>query len=128
RIESVTAVGIGTVPFQVLGEERVVIHEMSRFETPWALHARRIHLLWWAPSVPPCGYAAFDIQFSVPHSVLGVPQPRQATPVAAERIAENEFLHVAVNDNGAFDVTDKASGTVYRGVGTLDDTGDVGDE
>src|SRR5438034_7388240 len=33
QIASVTLVGGGAVPFQVLGEEDVVSHEMSRFET-----------------------------------------------------------------------------------------------
>ncbi len=50
------------VEFQVLGEDIVVSHVMSRYETPWALNVRRLHVLWWAPSLPPCGYAAFDIR------------------------------------------------------------------
>ena len=49
------------VEFQVLGEEQIVSHVMSRFETPWALNVRRVHVLWWAPALPPCGYAAFDL-------------------------------------------------------------------
>ena len=50
------------VEFQVLGEEQVVSHVMSRYETPWALNVRRLHVPWWAPALPPCGYAAFDLQ------------------------------------------------------------------
>ena len=51
----------GRVEFQVLGEEQVVSHVMSRYETPWALNVRRLHVAWWAPALPPCGYAAFDL-------------------------------------------------------------------
>ena len=60
RITSVTVAGGDAVPFQILDEQDVIVHEMSRFETPWALHARRIRLVFWAPSLPPCGYQAFD--------------------------------------------------------------------
>jgi alpha-mannosidase len=52
------------VEFQVLGEVRVVSHMMSRYETPWALNVRRLHVLWWAPSLPPCGYAVFDLRIA----------------------------------------------------------------
>ena len=50
------------VEFQVLGEAQVVCHVMSRYETPWALNVRRLHVAWWAPALPPCGYAAFDLR------------------------------------------------------------------
>ena len=57
------------VEFQVLGEEQVVSHVMSRYETPWALNVRRLHVAWWAPALPPCGYAAFDLHFGTPTTV-----------------------------------------------------------
>lgn len=84
RIESVETAGGGPLPFQLLGEERIVVHEMSRFETPWALHVRRIHLLWWAPSVPPCGYASFDVRFGPGAALKGCAtsaKPATAAPV-----------------------------------------------
>ena len=127
RIESVATAGGGPLPFQLLGEEPIVVHEMSRFETPWALHARRIHLLWWAPPVPPCGYAAFDVRIGANEAVR-VAQPFRAAVAGNDRSAENEFLRLTVNDDGTFEVMNKASGMTHHGVGLLDDTGDVGDE
>jgi alpha-mannosidase len=105
------------VPFQVLGEERVVHHEMSRYETPWAVNVRRVHLAWWAQTLPPCGYAIFD---------LTVGESRAATPAAPR--CENEHLAVSVNDDGTFDIRDKHTGTIYRNAAALEDVGDVGDE
>src|SRR3954451_13333766 len=54
------------VEFQILGEEPLVTHVMSKYETPWALNVRRLHVLWWAPSLPPCGYAVFDLAIGPP--------------------------------------------------------------
>ncbi len=122
-ITSVTVAGGDAVPFQILDERDVIVHELSRFETPWALHARRIRLVFWAPSLPPCGYQAFDLGIA-PGSAPA------AGPVvsAADRSAENEWLRMSVNDAGSLDVVEKSTGTVFRGVGSIEDGGDVGDE
>jgi alpha-mannosidase len=138
RIAGVTAAGGRAMPFQVLGEEDVIAHEMSRFDTPWALHVRRVHLVWWA-AVPSCGYSAFDL-FVCDGTGTGtdagtgtgtakaVPYGSGTGVSATDRSAENEFLRLAINDDGTLDVDDKTTGAVFRGVGLLEDTGDVGDE
>jgi len=133
-IEDVTGPDGDRVEFQVLGEERVVNHVMSRYETPWALNVRRLRVLWWAQALPACGYAAFDLRVVTP----GAPGAAKAAPynsaygrrlvIAGERAAENERLRLAVNDDGTFEVTDKASGVTYSRVASLEDVGDVGDE
>jgi mannosylglycerate hydrolase len=129
-IEEVVAPDGQRVEFQVLGEERVVSHVMSRFETPWALNVRRLHVLWWA-ALPPGGYAAFDLLVAAP----GVPKPApyaagygRRLVTAGERSAENERLRVTIADDGTFEVTDRASGMTYTGVAAFEDVGDVGDE
>jgi len=140
-IEEVTGPDGNPVEFQVLGEERVVSHLMSRYETPWALNVRRLHVLWWAQALPPCGYAAFDLQIATPGArgaAKAAPDVHAAAPyssaygrrlvTAGERWAENERLRLAVNDEGTFQVTDKASGVTYSHVASLEDVGDVGDE
>jgi 2-O-(6-phospho-alpha-D-mannosyl)-D-glycerate hydrolase len=130
RIARITTVDGDEVPFQVLGDEETIVHEMSRFETPWALHARRLRLLWWAPSVPPCGYAAFDLQLSsvARAAAAGRRVMRPAPVVATNRTAENDLVRIALNDDGTVDVTDKTTGRVFAGAGLIEDTGDVGDE
>ena len=75
------------VEFQILGEEPLVTHVMSRYETPWALNVRRLHVLWWAPALPPCGYAAFDLTVGAAERSRRRPPSRRA---AADKYAENE--------------------------------------
>jgi len=86
------------VEFQVLGEEQVVSHVMSRHETPWALNVRRLHVLWWAPALPPCGYAAFDLRVGV---VQAFPPPlapgNRASYGEARRSATREGGRPAVS-------------------------------
>jgi Glycosyl hydrolases family 38 C-terminal beta sandwich domain/Glycosyl hydrolases family 38 C-terminal domain len=125
------------LPFQVLEQSEVIVHEMSRFETPWALHARRIRLLWWAPSLPPCGYQAFDFRVgsaAPPDAYVASGSSRTSSAVSARvvtataRSAENDRLRITVNDAGTLDVVNKSSGAAFHGVGALEDGGDVGDE
>ncbi len=42
-------------------------------------------------------------------------------------VMENETLRVAIGENGNFSLTDKRNGAVYRDLGALEDTADVGD-
>ena len=66
----------------------LVTHVMSRYETPWALNVRRLHLLWWAPALPPCGYAAFDLTPSAPADAqrcAGRPTARQRRRASSPR-------------------------------------------
>jgi alpha-mannosidase len=134
-IEEVSGSGGERVEFQVLGEARVVSHVISRFETPWALNVRRLHVLWWAQALPPCGYAAFDLRLTAPGAAGATPGGTtyasaygRRLVTAGERWVENERLKLSVNDDGTFEVTDKASGVTYSRVAALEDVGDVGDE
>jgi 2-O-(6-phospho-alpha-D-mannosyl)-D-glycerate hydrolase len=117
--------------FQVVREERIVSHVMSRYETPWALNVRRLHVLWWAQALPPCGYAAFDLRIEAAGAARLVPYAAgygRRLVTAGERSAENERVKLSVNDDGTFQVTDKASGVTYSRVAAFEDVGDVGDE
>jgi alpha-mannosidase len=113
------------VEFQILGEDTLVTHVMSRYETPWALNVRRLHLLWWAPALPPCGYAAFDIAIGAAdeHAAAG-----RRLVSGGDKYAENERIKISVNHDGTFEVSDKASGVTYHRVASIEDVGDVGDE
>ena len=113
------------VEFQILGEEPLVTHVMSRYETPWALNVRRLHVLWWTPSLPPCGYAAFDLAIGTPGNAAAAGRRLVG---GGEKFAENERLKMSVNHDGTFEVSDKASGVTYHRVAALEDVGDVGDE
>jgi mannosylglycerate hydrolase len=113
------------VEFQILGEEPLVTHVMSRYETPWALNVRRLRVLWWAPRLPACGYTAFDIAVGAAgeHAATG-----RRLVSGGDKYAENERLKISFNHDGTFEVSDKATGVTYHRVAALEDAGDVGDE
>jgi mannosylglycerate hydrolase len=113
------------VEFQILGEETLVTHVMSRYETPWALNVRRLHLLWWAPTLPPCGYAAFDIAIggAAEHLAAG-----RRLVSGGDKYAENERVKISFNHDGTFEISDKATGVTCHRVAAIEDVGDVGDE
>src|SRR4051794_14490532 len=125
-ITGVAAPGGEPVEFQILGEQPLVTHIMSLYETPWALNVRRLHVLWWAPSLPPCGHAAFDLTVGIADSTAAAPGRRLVS--GADRFADNERLKIAVNHDGTFEVSDKATGVTYHRVAAIEDVGDVGDE
>lgn len=138
----------GTLPFQVLGEEDVVTFVMSRFETPWALRARRLRLVFHG-EVPACGHAAFDLAMSeastTPAKARGyIASASSTTPAKAggyvassvasgfsrtdHRSAKNGHVSISINDDGTVDLVDGSTGTCYPRCGALEDVGDVGDE
>jgi len=119
-ISAVYAADGAPVEFQILDERQLVRHEMSRFETPWALNTRRVRVAWWAARLPPCGYASFD--FTVAPQSASPPAPTSHTAI------ENERLAVSANADGTFEVRDKHTAVVYHSVAALEDVGDVGDE
>src|SRR4029079_10337261 len=93
------------VEFQILAEEALVTHVMSRYETPWALNVRRLHLLWWAPALPPCGYAAFDITLGLADAQVA---GGRRLVSGGDKYAENERIKMSINHDGTFEVSDKA--------------------
>jgi 2-O-(6-phospho-alpha-D-mannosyl)-D-glycerate hydrolase len=119
-IAAVHAADRAPVDFQILDERQLLHHEMSRYETPWALNMRRIRVAWWAPRLPPCGYTSFDFTIAPHHVATRAPTP--------DVTIENERLAVSANADGTFEVTDKHTGVAYHGVAALEDVGDVGDE
>jgi alpha-mannosidase len=124
-ITNVTAADGHSVEFQILGEAALVTHVMSRYETPWALNVRRLHLLWWAPTLPSCGYAAFDLTIGTADAPASVGRRLVS---GGEKFAENERIKMSTNHDGTFEISDKASGVTYHRVAAIEDGGDVGDE
>lgn len=75
-----------------------------------------------AVGLPACGYATFYL-------VPGLP----SEPVTSDLDfggdwAENSLVRVQVHRDGTFDVVDKRTGAVFRGLGALESGGDRGDE
>lgn len=111
------------VPVQVLDESNVISWVMSRFETPWALHARRVRFAA-TLDLPACGYSSLDLRIGTP----GAARPRFEGVRVTGTVLENAVLRVSVQSDGTATITDKRSGREYPGCGALVDEGDVGDE
>lgn len=109
------------VPLQVLDVTEVVSWVKSRYETPWALHARRVRFAA-LMELPACGYASLDL------AVGQAPAPGDGDVRVNGRSLENDGVRVTVEDDGTATLVDKRSGKVYARCGDLLDEGDVGDE
>ncbi len=77
-----------------------------------------------AHDVPGLGYRTFWLQ---PTQERWDGPARPDAPVV-DRIIENEFLRVEVDEGGTFTMTDKETGAVYAGLNRFVDVGDRGDE
>ena len=112
------------VPIQVLDETEVISWIRSRYETPWALHARRVTFAARLP-LPPCGYASVDLAIGQGSQVSAAVTGRVS---GSDRALENDHVSLEIGASGTAAITDKRSGKCYRDVGALVDEGDVGDE
>ena len=81
----------------------------------------RYHIRVEFPDIPGMGYRTFAVK---PVKSPKIPQP--ATLRTGMQAMENEHLAVAINTNGTLDITDKASGKEFRGVGYFKDSGEIG--
>lgn len=70
--------------------------------------------------LPPLGYASYAL--STDPNPVKWPAPAQQTGVI-----ENQFLRVAVQPNGTFDLHDLTNDHMWRGLGLFEDGGDNGD-
>lgn len=93
---------------------------------PYQLVARdekKASLYLYAKTVPPLGYKTFYVVAAPP----ALDEDARVTASAAERTLENDHLRVRINEDGTLDVTNKATGDAYAGLGYFEDGGDAGD-
>ncbi|CAN5665631.1 alpha-mannosidase [soil metagenome] len=119
-IVSASLAGGAVVPLQVLGATEVISWVKSRYDTSWALHARRIRFAALV-DLPACGYASVDLR-------AGIPATPTEPVVPSTGTIENDLLKVTVAHDGTAKVVDKRSGKIYERCGELLDEADVGDE
>ena len=71
--------------------------------------------------LPGMGYRTYK---ALPVKNPRFPQPKSM--LVSPQTMENEFIVVKINSNGTLDITDKAAGREYRGLGYFRDTGETG--
>ena len=76
-----------------------------------------------AADLPPCGHAVFRLR-EAPGRALAP----EGSVLAGDGVLENDLLRVELRPDGVFDLLDKTSGRIFRNLGALEDTADIGDE
>ena len=89
----------------------------DRFRKPYFERQYRITF---AAEVPSTGYAVYALK-------PGKQEPQNDLSDGNNRM-ENPFVSVQIRSNGTFDLTDRRTGKIYKGLGLYEDVGDVGDE
>jgi alpha-mannosidase len=110
------------VPIQVLGKAQGYDITYTRYNYPKQTYAERYAILVDATDVPPVGFKGLTIRKKNTFT-------RFASSLRSGlRFIENEYLRAEVKANGQVALTDKATGSVLKGLHLFEDTGDVGDE
>jgi len=91
----------------------------DRFRQPYM--ALKVRLTFNATEVPALGYASFALR-------PGAMMTDTTSLVCGERAMENARLRVLIQADGTLDITDKATGHTFTGLGAYEDVGDVGNE
>jgi len=84
-----------------------------------------IHLQFLAERLPALGHTQFYLR---PRDNNSARIPVAGTVEVSGNQISNEFYELTVSRDGRFDLLDKDSGELYRGLNRLEDTEDVGDE
>lgn len=90
----------------------------DRFRQPYM--ARQIAVTLNAEEIPAFGYAVYYLEEGAPAEGTGL--------VTGPRTMENAKLKVEIAPDGSYDLTEKATGRCYQGLGWFEDTGDIGNE
>ncbi|WP_438495041.1 alpha-mannosidase [Paenibacillus sp. IHBB 3054] len=94
----------------------------DQFRKPYM--ARKLRLTFEAAQVPPLGYKTY--------AWIQSPDVRTEAAASPLRLMEqgmaNDFLAIGIREDGSYDVTDKHTGKVFKGLGVYENCGDVGNE
>jgi alpha-mannosidase len=129
------------VRFQVLGarDGHDLVESPLHYPVSSAVEWRRIAIA--VQDLPPLGVAALEVIEGQPRRAdrpgshgagaeargSAAAVPRETDVLVEANLLRNERLQVRVEEAGTLELTDLASGEVYRGLGELWDNGDVGD-
>lgn len=91
----------------------------DRFRRPY--FERRVKVAFQAAAVPAFGYRLYYLHEGTASGTGG-------SLVTGDGQMENPFVRVMIRPDGTFDLADKRTGRVWRGLGYYEDTGDAGDE
>ncbi len=106
-----------------------IYHPRSR-NMPY--YCTRVQLLFLAEDIPGLGHKTYKIKWTAkaeypyPHEDWDAPKLIAKDLLVAPREARNEHVHLLINGDGTFDLTDLTTGHTCRNLNHLLDVGDVG--
>lgn len=106
------------VPLQIHSQERANVVITQPEDARHSMKVHRYHTSFTTTKVPPLGYTSYRIKHHKPFL--------QGTLITSDRVLENQYMRVAIRDDGTFDVFHKPSEKIYCGLGYLLDDGEAG--
>ena len=110
--------------FQVLGSDDSFQLVQSPNDTANTFLTKQYRAKVELKDIPPTGYKTFFVR---PIDKSETVPARPATMVTGINTMENEYLRIAIEDNGTMTITDKRTGKVFERMGYFCDTAEVGD-
>ncbi len=95
-------------------------------------YCTRVQLLFWASDIPAMGYKTFKIKpvaqrdYPYPHEEFDPPRIIENDLLVGTRRARNEHVELAINPDGTFDLTNRATDRTHSGLNYFQDSGDCG--
>lgn len=96
----------------------------DQFRQPYMV--RRVKVTFEAKDVPALGYKTFAL-VNKKDKIEKSEQQRTSLVVSNKEMA-NDYLHVAIEENGSLTITDKQTNRTYEQIGVYENTGDIGNE
>ncbi len=106
------------IPVQIHSQEQTSVVVSQPEDAKHSMKVRRFHTSFSASKIPPLGYTSYRVKYGKPFL--------QGSLITSDRVLENQFLRVAIRDDGTFDVFHKPSEKIYCGLGYLLDDGEAG--
>lgn len=115
------------VQYKVLEKEDLTIEAERQLDSNAIVYNLVRHRMLMDVDVPAMGYRTYALR-PRKREYESNPQPGPARTLMANPggLLENEFIKVAINLNGTFDMTDKESGRIRKGLHYFADDGSVG--
>ena len=110
------------IPAQVLDVTSDVRWILDPQRTPYSERGLKVKFAFKPEGIPASGYQLFKVKY------YEIAKPASGELIANGNVLENELIHLEMNANGTFDLTDKSTGKNYFHCHTYEDGGDMGDE
>jgi len=108
---------------QILGSDKSFFVVQSPNDTANTFLTKQYRAKVELKEIPPAGYKTFFVRAISRDDAVPA---RSATMVTGINTMENEYLRVAVEDNGTMTITDKQTGKFFERMGYFRDTAEVG--